>query len=103
MRSLAMILVVVLAVGLAATGSMFAAKGHDHEVSAEFVSFDKETHTLTFKAADGTESSAPVMESAVADLSEMKAGDQIVLTCTDDENGEHKGVSKVKRAKAKKG
>jgi hypothetical protein len=87
---------------MAASGAVLAAKGHDHEVSAEFVSFDAETNMLTFKS-DGAEKQAPVMESAVAAMAEMKAGDAIVLTCTDDENGEHKGVSKVKRAKAKKG
>ena len=76
------------------------AAGKTHEMTVELVSFDAKAKTMQFKTDKGETKSAPVMDSAVSALSAMKAGEKITITCTDNEHGEHQGVSMAKAAAA---
>src|SRR5262245_55916231 len=74
------------------------AAGKTHQVKATVVSIDTEGKTITIKDdASGEEKTAPVMDKAVKDLSTLKAGDHVTLTCTDDEQGQHQGVTAIKK------
>ena len=56
--------------------------------------------TLTFKDETGQSKTVPAMGKAIDSLQTLKAGDHVVLTCTDDEKGGHMGVSAIKIAPA---
>jgi hypothetical protein len=79
-----------------------ASGGKTHEMTVELVSFDAKTKTMQFKTDKGETKSAPVMDSAVSSLSAMKAGDKVTITCSDNDKGEHQGVSMAKMAAAPK-
>lgn len=66
------------------------------------VSADIEGKKLTFKDESGTSITAPVLDSAVASLKTVKAGEAVTLTCQDNEKGDHEGISKIVVAAAKK-
>src|SRR5262245_1672218 len=74
------------------------AAGKTHDVAATIVSIDLENKQLTFKDDKGEQKTAPVMGKAVDELKAVKAGDRVTLTCTDNEKGEHMGVSAIKAA-----
>jgi ABC-type Fe3+-hydroxamate transport system substrate-binding protein len=72
-----------------------------HDVNAEFVSADSAKKTITIKAEDGSEKTAPVEGKAVASLKGLKSGEKIIVTCRDNEKGEHQAVTAIKPAPAK--
>jgi Zn/Cd-binding protein ZinT len=74
------------------TAKASAAKTHD--VTAEVVSVDAEKNTITIKG-EKDNMTAPVEGKAVAALKTVKSGGKYVLTCRDDEKGEHKAVTAI--------
>ena len=101
MRRMALLVLAVAVTGLLvaqATPALAAAKTHD--MKATVVSVDMENKTLTIKDEKGEEKTAPVLEGAVAQLKGLKAGDQVTLTCQDDDQGKHQGVAKITHSKA---
>ena len=72
-----------------------AAKTHD--VTAEVVSVDAEKNTITIKG-EKENMTAPVEGKAIAALKTVKSGGKYVLTCRDDEKGEHKAVTAIHAA-----
>jgi hypothetical protein len=75
-------------------------KGKTHDVVAEIVAVDVNAKTITIKDDDGNDKTAPVRESAVEELKKVKAGDRVVLTCLDNEKGEHEAIVAIKPAKS---
>lgn len=76
------------------------AQGKTHEVTAEVVAVDAAAKTITIKDDSGENKTVPVMDGAVESLKNLKAGDKVVLTCQDNDKGEHQGVKAIKPAKA---
>ncbi len=72
------------------------AAGKIHDVKAEVVSVDLEGKKITFKNEQGESQTAPVMEKALEALKTLKAGDKVILTCLDNEKGEHQGITAIK-------
>lgn len=105
MKKLAMCLAVVMvfagALAMAGEeGKDHAMKGKTHEVTAEVVSVDMDNGTITFKMGD-EQKTAPVQKEAKAHLDKVKAGEMVVLTCMDDDEGHHEAVVKIKKAEKK--
>jgi hypothetical protein len=69
-----------------------------HDVQAEIVSVDIEKHTLTIKG-EKENKTVPVEGKAIAALKTVKAGDKLMLTCKDNEKGEHQAVIDIKAEK----
>ena len=105
MKKVALLMVLVLVAGLgvapvlAGEGAM---KKNTHEMTVEFVSADMDAKTITVKDENGKPMTAPVLEGAMKEVKNLKAGEKIVCTCLDDDMGQHKGVSAIKVAMAKK-
>src|SRR5215471_4979943 len=89
---------VVLAAEQAA--SKEAAKTTTHEMNVTVVKADAKAHTLTVKDDAGKELTAKCMGDAIKEMSSLKAGDKVTVTCKDNAKGEHLGVVAVKPAKA---
>ena len=95
------LLVLFFALVLAAVPAV-AGEGHDHkaknhDVTAEVVSVDVDAKTITIKTDDGKTTTAPVMGQAVSQLKDVKAGEKVTVTCKDKENGDHEGVTAIKK------
>jgi hypothetical protein len=99
MKKTAILAACALVVGLVAIPAIAAHKSHD--MTVEFVAFDAKAKTVTFKTDAGESKTAPVMEPAMKAFSNFKPGDKIMLTCDDNDKGEHQGVSMVKSAAKK--
>src|SRR5881397_1141743 len=105
MKRIALLLCGALLASLALAGGAEHEKMHEkmmgksHKVTAEVVSMDAANKTITIKTDEG-EKTVPVMGKAVAELKNLKAGQKIVLTCKDNEKGEHTGVTHIEMAKA---
>jgi len=81
-----------------ATASEKAAKAaKTHDVTAEVVSVDAEKNTITIKG-EKENMTAPVEGKAIAALKTVKSGGKYVLTCRDDEKGDHKAVTAIQVA-----
>jgi Cu/Ag efflux protein CusF len=93
--TLALIFALVFAAVPALAGE---GKGKNHDVTAEVVSVDMDAKTITIKNGDGSTMTAPVMGEAIGQLKDVKAGQKVTLTCKDKENGEHEGVTAIKKA-----
>lgn len=91
--------VLVLAVAAVLCAGVFA-EAKKHDVTAEVVSVDAAAKTLTIKGDDGQPKTVPVSGDAVKALETVKAGDHVVLTCTDNEKGEHQSITAIKPVKA---
>jgi len=103
MRKVAVLMVAVLAAGLMLVGAIPAtAAGKTHDMTGTVVSADVAGKKLTFKDDTGSSMTAPVLDSAVASLKTVKAGDHVTLTCQDNEKGDHEGISKIAVAAAPK-
>ncbi|HYV86848.1 MAG TPA: hypothetical protein VFB49_13125 [Patescibacteria group bacterium] len=72
------------------------ATGKTHDLSGTIVSVDADGKKLTFKDDTGTSMTVPVLEKAVPTLKSLKAGQKVVLTCQDNEKGDHEGVSAIR-------
>jgi hypothetical protein len=95
-------LLAVCGVVLLTTALPVLAAGKTHEVKAEVVSVDAKAATLTIKDEKGGNKTVPVLDSAKAQLNSVKAGDHVMLTCQDNEKGEHTGVTAIKVEHAEK-
>jgi Cu/Ag efflux protein CusF len=101
MRKLALLVLAFAMTGLLlAQATPALAAGTTHDMKATVVSVDIEHKMLTITDEQGEEMTAPVLEGAEKQLNGLKAGDKITLTCQDNENGEHEGVSKITHSKA---
>lgn len=74
------------------------AGGKSHDMKAQVVSVDLEGKKITIKDEKGENHTAPVMGKAIDTLKTVKAGDWVMLTCMDNEKGEHQGVTDIKMA-----
>jgi len=103
MRKLALLVCAAFVVGaILAQAHPALATGKTHDLTGLVVSVDLQGKKITFKDDTGTSITAPVLDKAVASLKKVKAGDNVTLTCQDNENGDHEGVSAIKIAKATK-
>jgi len=93
----AVVCAVFVAALILGVASPAIAAGKTHQVKATVVSIDTEGKTITIKDEKGEEKTAPVMDKAVAELKNIKAGDKVTLTCHDNEKGEHEGVTAIKK------
>jgi Cu/Ag efflux protein CusF len=80
---------------LAPLAPAFAA-GKTHDLKGEVVSVDAAANKITFKDEKGTSQTSPVKDKAVETLKTLKAGDKVVLTCQDDENGQHQAIVAIR-------
>ena len=92
---LLVVLALVLAVAPVYAGGDKA--GKKHEVTAEIVSVDQEAKTITIKTEDGKTTTAPVMGEAISQIKDLQAGQKVTVTCKDKENGDHEGVTAIKK------
>jgi len=99
LRKVSFAVLAVLLAGLTLP-SMLEAKGKTHDLSTEVVAVDVTARTITIKDEKGQNMTAAVMESALEELSKVKAGDKVIVTCQDNEKGEHVAVSAIKPTKA---
>ncbi|HKY31981.1 MAG TPA: hypothetical protein VJV23_05545 [Candidatus Polarisedimenticolia bacterium] len=90
----------LLAVASVAGAGLFAGEGKKHDVTAEIVAVDANAKTITIKGEKGENKTVPVTGEAVSALATVKAGDRVVLTCMDDDKGQHQSVTAIKPAKA---
>jgi hypothetical protein len=74
-----------------------------HDLSAEVVSVDVEGKNITIKDTEGNEITMPVMGDAIETLDTLTAGDKVILTCEDDQNGEHMGIVSIDTGKTPEG
>ena len=103
MRRLALLVVLgFVAAVLSAPLSAVLAGAKTHELKGEVVSVDLTAKTLTFKDEKGDSKTAGVLDKAQETLKTLKAGDKVVITCTDNDAGEHLGISGIKMAKVDK-
>ena len=70
-----------------------------HDLTAQVISVDAKAKTITIKNSEGREITAPVLGDAVQSLGKVKAGQNVTLTCMDNEKGEHQGVTAIKMSK----
>ena len=103
LRRASIVMAGLLVLGLVALPALSGeAKGKTHEVTVELVKYDATAKTVTFKTEDGEEKTAPVMDKAMKAFESIQPGTKVVLTCQDNEAGEHQAVTMVKPAKAEK-
>jgi len=79
-----------------------SAVGKTHDLKGTIESVDLKEKKITFKDESGTSMTAPVLGNAVASLKSVKAGQAVTITCQDNENGDHEGVSAIKVEKVAK-
>jgi len=99
MKKLVSALSILAVAGLVFMQVANAADKKTHEMTVTVVSMDMTAKTITVKDDKGAEKTAPVLAEALASLKTVKAGDMVVLTCLDNEKGEHQGVTAIKAAK----
>ena len=76
------------------------AAGKTHDITTEVVAVDVKARTITLKDEKASDFTVPVMESALEDLKKVKSGDKVIVTCQDNEKGEHVAISAIRPAKA---
>ena len=72
--------------------------GKSHPVSAEFVSYDPVSKKATVKGEKG-ETAVPLEGKALSEVTHLKAGEKVMLTCRDNAQGEHEAITAIKPAK----
>ena len=102
MRKLVSVLSILAVAGLIFVQAAQAREKKTHEMTAEVVSIDVAAKTITIKDDKGEQKTAPVLPEALGSLKNIKAGEMVVLTCLDNDKGEHQGVTAIKPAPAKK-
>ena len=103
MRHPLLIVGAVLVAGLIlAQVNPVSAAGKTHDLTATVVAVDIQAKKITFQDEAGTTSTAPVLDKAVESLKTVKAGEKVVLTCRDNEKGNHEGVIAIKPAETEK-
>lgn len=97
MRKAAVVASTVLFAFLAVVfASPAVAAGKTHDLSGTVVSVDVAGKKITFKDDTGTSMTVPVLDQAAASLKSLKGGEKVVLTCQDNEKGDHQGVAAIK-------
>jgi hypothetical protein len=76
------------------------AMGKTHDVKGTIVSVNLEGKTITFKDETGMSTTAPVLDAAAGSLKSVKAGEQVTLTCQDNDKGEHQGIIRIQESAA---
>ena len=99
MKRLVSVLSILAVAGLCFVQAANAADKKTHEMTVTVVSMDMTAKTITVKDDKGAEKTAPVLAEALDSLKTTKAGDKVVLTCLDNEKGEHQGVTAIKHIK----
>jgi Cu/Ag efflux protein CusF len=99
MKRMSRLLAILPTLGLTlALATPMSAAGKTHELTAEVVSVDLAAKVITIKDETGENKKVPVLPSALESLKTVKAGDNVLLTCQDNEKGEQQGVSAIKPA-----
>jgi hypothetical protein len=99
MKRMSRLLAILPTLGLTlALAAPMLAAGKTHDLTAEVVSVDLAAKVITIKDETGENKKVPVLPSALESLKTVKAGDNVLLTCQDNEKGEHQGVSAIKPA-----
>ena len=101
-RVLLLVFAVFVTTSVLAHRNPVLASGKTHNMAGTVVSVDPEGKKITFKDDTGTDMTVPVLDQAVGSLKTLKAGQKVTLTCQDNDNGDHEGVSAIKVAKATK-
>jgi len=101
-RVLLLVFAVFVTTSVLAHRSPVLASGKTHDMAGTVVSVDPEGKKITFKDDTGTSMTVPVLDQAMGSLKTLKAGQKVTLTCMDNDNGDHEGVSAIKVAKATK-
>jgi len=99
MKKLVSILGILAVAGLLMAQTANAADKKTHEVTATVVATDLTAKTITIKDEKGGDKVIPVLDGGLDSLKTVKAGDTVVLTCQDNEKGEHTGITAIKPAK----
>jgi len=99
MRKFVSVLSILAVAGLLFVQAASAGEKKTHEMTATVVSMDMTAKTITIKDDKGAEKTAPVLAEALGSLKNIKAGEMVVLTCLDNDKGEHQGVTAIKPAK----
>ena len=103
MRKLVLLVCMLFVAGvILAQANVVLAAEKTHDMTTQVVSVDLEKRTITFKDEKGENHTSPVMGKALETLKTLKAGEKVVLTCTDNEKGEHQGISAIVLAKEDK-
>jgi len=95
-KAAAVVSATLVALVLVAFATPVLATGKTHDLSGTIVSVDADGKKLTFKDDTGASMTVPVLEKAVPILKSLKAGQKVVLTCQDNEKGDHEGVSAIR-------
>src|SRR5262245_12159265 len=107
MRKASLLFAVLAIVALVAAPVSFAtttAPTKHHEEKVTVVSTDANAKTMTIKTESGEEKTVPVMGAAINKMKNVKPGQMITCVCTDNDKGEHQGISDIKSEhKAKSG
>jgi hypothetical protein len=100
MKRTALIAVALLVLAwVAAPVAVTLAGEKSHDLKAEIVSVDPAGKTLTFKDETGQTNTAAALGKAIDSLKSLKAGDKVILTCSDNDKGEHQGISAIRYEK----
>src|SRR5436309_10555672 len=101
MKRAAILLCAILAVGLVFAGMEKEQKsmGKSHKMTVELVSVDMEAKTITVKDEKGETQTAPLLGKTIEAVKNYKVGDKLVVTCQDNEKGEHQGVTHIEAVK----
>jgi len=98
MKKFALVVAILFVAGLALAQAGEATNaGKNHEVTAEVVSVDLAANTITISVS-GENKTVPAKEKAIEELKTLKAGDKVILTCHDNDKGEHESVIKIRKA-----
>jgi len=89
---------ILMAVALLVPAPASAAMGKTHDLKGLVVAVNVEGKTITLKDDAGTSMTYPVLDAAAGTLKTLKAGENVVATCQDNENGEHQGISRIQGA-----
>ena len=92
----------IVAISVCGHLSLVSAAGKTHDLTGTVVSVDVDGKKITFKDDTGSSMTVPVLDKAVGTLKTLKAGENVTLTCQDNEKGDHEGVSAIKVTKASK-
>ncbi|HKQ61218.1 MAG TPA: hypothetical protein VJS92_07990 [Candidatus Polarisedimenticolaceae bacterium] len=98
MKELARFVATTLAVGVIFVA--VGAKAKTHVITARLVAIDLGSQTITVEDDRGEPKSLPVLGKAAEGLTRLPLGDTFRLTCEDDDKGEHRGITRIKRTKA---
>jgi FtsP/CotA-like multicopper oxidase with cupredoxin domain len=95
-KLLLLVLAACVVASFSALPSPALAAGKTHDMAGTIVSVDTAGKKITFNDDTGTSMTVPVLDKAVGSMKNLKAGQKVTLTCQDNDNGDHEGVSAIK-------